>query len=209
MLRNIAYIGFGELGKQFDLFISRNSDDETVFFDDNLYAAGVEGAKPFSFFENKEFENFDFYIALGYRHLTTKHKIICQNTNLNFPKFIHGSSYVSPNARVGDAVFVYPMSNIDKGVDIGKGTLINNSVVISHDSVIGEACYLSPGVVVSGQVNIGDCTFVGSGTVISNGLKIGKNVTVGIGTVVTKDIPDNSIVIGNPMRFLPSKLDIV
>jgi len=209
MPRKIAYIGFGDLGKQFDLFISRNTDDETVFFDDNYFAAGVEGAKPFNFFKIKEFENFDFYIALGYKHLATKHKIINQNTNLNFPKFIHGSSFISPYAWVGDAVFIYPMSNIDKGVKIGKGTLINNSVVISHDSVIGEACYLSPGVVVSGQVSIGDCTFIGSGSVISNGLKIGKNVTVGIGSVVTKDIPDNSFVIGNPMRFLSSKLEII
>ena len=31
---------------------------------------------------------------------------------------------------------------------------------------------------------------------------IGENVIIGAGTVVVKDVPDNCVVVGNPMRIL-------
>jgi maltose O-acetyltransferase len=39
---------------------------------------------------------------------------------------------------------------------------------------------------------------VGMGSIILPNVKIGENVIIGAGAVVTKDIPDNSIAIGNP-----------
>jgi acetyltransferase-like isoleucine patch superfamily enzyme len=47
-------------------------------------------------------------------------------------------------------------------------------------------------------VEIGDFTMVGAGSVILPGLNIGKNCIVGAGAIVTKNIPDNTVVIGNP-----------
>ena len=35
-------------------------------------------------------------------------------------------------------------------------------------------------------------------------IKIGNNVIIGAGTIVTKDIPDNSVVVGNPGRVVSS-----
>lgn len=35
-------------------------------------------------------------------------------------------------------------------------------------------------------------------------MKIGNNVIIGAGTVVTKDIPDNSVVVGNPCKIVGS-----
>ena len=34
------------------------------------------------------------------------------------------------------------------------------------------------------------------------GVRIGNNVTIGANAVVTKDIPDNCIVVGSPMRII-------
>ena len=39
-------------------------------------------------------------------------------------------------------------------------------------------------------------------TTINPGVKIGKNVIIGSGSVVTKDIPDNTIAVGNPCRVI-------
>ena len=49
-----------------------------------------------------------------------------------------------------------------------------------------------------GQVSIGPKTFVGVGGIILPNVKIGENVIIGAGSVVTKDIPDNSVAVGNP-----------
>lgn len=209
MGRKIAFVGFGELGKQYHSFLEANPTDNIIYFDDFLFNSSVLNAQPFNDYNRGTFSDFSFYVALGYKHLKLKKEILETLETALLPEFIHHSAYVSQDALIGKAVFVYPKSNIDKGVRIGYGSLLNNSTVISHDCTIGACCYLSPGVVLSGQVSVGDCTFIGSGAVIANGLKVGNNVTIGIGTVVTKNIPDNSVVIGNPMRFLSNKLDIL
>ena len=38
--------------------------------------------------------------------------------------------------------------------------------------------------------------------VIIGSVSIGNNVIIGAGTVVTKDVPDNTIIVGNPARVI-------
>ncbi|MCI7290799.1 MAG: sugar O-acetyltransferase [Methanobrevibacter woesei] len=44
--------------------------------------------------------------------------------------------------------------------------------------------------------------WVGIGATILPGVTVGENSIVGAGSVVTKDVPDNTIVAGNPARFI-------
>ena len=55
-----------------------------------------------------------------------------------------------------------------------------------------------------GRVTIGDIVFVGAGAIIRPGVTIGNDVIVGAGAVIAKDIPDDSIVVGNPARVIGS-----
>jgi acetyltransferase-like isoleucine patch superfamily enzyme len=45
---------------------------------------------------------------------------------------------------------------------------------------------------------------IGSGATILSNITVGENAIVGAGSVVTKDVPANSIVAGNPAKFLRS-----
>lgn len=49
---------------------------------------------------------------------------------------------------------------------------------------------------------IGNNVSVGANVNIIGDIKIGNNVIIGAGTVVVKDVPDNCIVVGNPMRII-------
>lgn len=51
------------------------------------------------------------------------------------------------------------------------------------------------------QPVIGDNVSVYAGAIIVGGVSIGNNVVVAAGAVVVKDVPDNSLVIGNPMQI--------
>lgn len=57
------------------------------------------------------------------------------------------------------------------------------------------------------NTRIGDQVFIGAGTIVLPGVLIGNNVVIGAGSVVTKDIPDNSVAMGNPARVIKS-LDV-
>lgn len=48
----------------------------------------------------------------------------------------------------------------------------------------------------------GDDVEIMSGAIVFGGINVGTNVVIGAGAVVNKDVPDNSIVVGNPMRII-------
>ena len=211
-MTRLAFIGYGELGRQIDALVSpAGTRCEKVFFDDNCAAEGLPGALPFARHADDEFADARFYVCLGYKHLVRKTEIVLRLLELGreLPLFIHATCHVSPSANIGKGSVLYPMCNVDKDVTIGHGVLLNNSVIVSHNTTIDDGCYLSPGVVVSGFVNIGKDTFIGSGAIISNDLSIGENALIGIGSVITEEIPDGASAIGNPMRLLnrPLRLD--
>lgn len=115
------------------------------------------------------------------------------------------TSTISPYAHIGHFDnSVAEGCNIMTGVvatnsiSIERGVLINLNCTIGHDSHIGEFTEMSPGTSVSGHCKIGRFCVFGTNSTILPKVTIGDNVIVGAGSVVTKDIPDNSLVVGIP-----------
>lgn len=52
------------------------------------------------------------------------------------------------------------------------------------------------------KIKIGNNVFLGANSVILPGITVGNNVIIGAGAVVTKDVPDNSVFVGNPARYI-------
>jgi sugar O-acyltransferase (sialic acid O-acetyltransferase NeuD family) len=212
MTRKIAYIGFGDLGKQLSLFLKQTTADEIseVYFDDNLFSTQQANSFPFSKYADIQFAGYEFFICLGYKNLELKTKILGEliKAGKKLPSFIHPSSIINPTASLGAGVIIYPGCNIDQYVVLQDGVLLNNSVTVSHNTVIGKSSFIAPGVVICGNVKIGKENFTGSATVISNNTELGDNVITGIGTVVTGNVPAGSSVIGSPMKILTEKINL-
>lgn len=51
-------------------------------------------------------------------------------------------------------------------------------------------------------ITIGDNCWIAGNVTILGGVHIGNGSVIGAGSVVTKDIPDNSLAVGNPCRIL-------
>ena len=83
-------------------------------------------------------------------------------------------------------------------ITIGNNVTITNETLLAHDASTKKFI----GYTKVGRVDIGDNVFIGYGAIILPNTKIGNNVIIGAGSVVAKNIPDNSVVIGNPCRIV-------
>ena len=55
-------------------------------------------------------------------------------------------------------------------------------------------------------IKVGNDVWIGAGVHVCPGVTIGNNVVIGAGSVVVRDIPDNSIAVGDPCRVI-KKID--
>ncbi|WP_112058375.1 NeuD/PglB/VioB family sugar acetyltransferase [Helicobacter fennelliae] len=132
---------------------------------------------------------------------------IFQKDGLHTPNLIHKQATIlSPIHHSMQEYGIQILANSMIGVEVqlGKGVIVNSLANIEHECIIGNGVHIAPSATLCGGVKVGDYSFIGANAVVLPHLVIGKNVIVGAGSVVTKNIPDNSIVYGNPARIKPS-----
>ena len=81
---------------------------------------------------------------------------------------------------------------------IGDNVTITGARILTHDASLNVVT----GYTKVGKVTIGNNVFIGKEAIILPDTVIGSNVVIGAGCVVAKDIPDNSIVVGNPCKII-------
>lgn len=124
--------------------------------------------------------------------------------------FIAPGAVVLGDVNLGEAVGIWYNATVrgDRAsITVGRGSNIQDNCVVhveeGYPVKIGENVTIGHGAIVHGCV-IGDNTLVGMGAILMNGCRIGKNCVIGAGTIVTggKEIPDFSLVIGNPGKII-------
>ncbi len=104
---------------------------------------------------------------------------------------------IQKGAVIGDRVRVQSHSFICEGVTIEDDVFIGHGVMFINDKYpkVGKAWKLLPVLVKKGAS-------IGSNATVMGGVIIGKNALVGAGSVVTKNVPDSSVVAGNPAQII-------
>lgn len=101
---------------------------------------------------------------------------------------------------------------IPVGTKIGRGMRILHfgTIVVNPETEIGKNFNIAQGVLIgnsSGEKNgvprIGDNVYCGANSIIIGGITIGNDVLIAPGAFVNFDVPNNSIVIGNPGKIIP------
>ena len=90
---------------------------------------------------------------------------------------------------------------------VGKFCLINALEVVSHGCSVGDYSHLSLGSKIGGQVEIGSNVFLGINMSVNQNIKIESNTVVGSGSVIIRNIPKNSLVVGNPGKIIKTRLN--
>ncbi len=125
---------------------------------------------------------------------------------------------IDDNSKVGAFV------EIQKGATIGKNCKISSHTFICEGVHIEDNCFIGHGVMFTNdlfpratnadgsqqtdadwkviETRVKKGASIGSNATILCGITIGENAMIGAGSVVTKNVPDNTVVVGNPSKII-------
>ncbi|MCI8277526.1 MAG: sugar O-acetyltransferase [Clostridia bacterium] len=107
-------------------------------------------------------------------------------------------------------------------IEIGENFYANHNLVILDANKVkfGDNVFIAPncgfytaghpinadmrkeGLEYAKPIEIGNDVWIGGNVAVLPGVKIGNNVVIGAGSIVNKDIPSNSVAVGNPCRVI-------
>jgi len=142
---------------------------------------------------------------------------------------VFAGSQVGARVILGDQSCVRERVTIGDDVVLGRGSLVENDTTIGAMSRIQADAYITAYSTLEDHVFVAPCVVttnddfmgrteqrleriagptirrgarIGGGAVLCPGVVIGEEAFVGAGAVVTRDVPDRTVVVGNPARVL-------
>lgn len=120
---------------------------------------------------------------------------------ISFPHYGH--------VVIGNNVEIGSNSCIDRGslrnTVIGDNVKIDNLVHVAHNTVVKDGSFIIAGAVLCGSAAIGPTAWIAPNAVVAESVSVGENSFVGFATVVKKDLPDNHVATGSPIKIYPRK----
>lgn len=139
----------------------------------------------------------DKYKSLNVLHRIFNDLVIYQHRKI-YKVF---SCDITPGAVLGDISFRHPV-----GIVIGGGAKVADNVIIHQNVTLGALKFdpITKRGLDCRQI-IGENTIICAGAMILGNVVVGKNCVIGANAVVTRDVPDNSTVVGFNRVFEQNK----
>lgn len=202
--------GNGKYGIEFIMEENKTTRqwEQIVFVDDVVDESEMVGFSVYSFADFQKHyapeDEVEFLISVGDPDSREKVYQMISAAGYRFATYISRDSYISPSCKIGEGCAIIS-SRIGALSTIGKNTLMMGFAHVGHDCTIGSHCILGIYAVIGGHSVLGSNLFVGAHSAVRDGITVGDHSVISLASAVLKDIPSNSVVIGNPARVLPRR----
>lgn len=195
----------------YNYMLAQNEQVEIVgFVDDNKTLHGTEilgkpvlGSAQLLYELRKTHQVEGVYCPIGNNAVRVKFLKLANELGYQLPNFIHQSSVVGPNVNMGKGIYIMPGTVIMPNATLSNYCMISMCISIGHDTFFEEGVFVANGCNIGGNIHFKKDTFVGMGATIISGVKmIGEKCVIGAGTVIIKDVPDFSVIVGNPGKVI-------
>jgi len=167
-------------------------------------------------------------IGAPHKHPDNKATIIGEGSIIRSQSVIYAGVQIGKNfngghglkirelTSVGDDSQIGTLSQIEGFSKIGNHVKLHTNVHVGQYSVIEDHIFIAPGTVLTNTLHplcpkVKECikgptirahVKIGSNVTVSPGVEIKENSVIGSGTNVVKDVPANSVVVGNPGKVI-------
>lgn len=208
---------FGTAGNAIDIAETINEINDRLskpiytcigFLDDDASKWGKKyaGIKVLGSLESaQKFPQAYFINGIGNDNNFIKKEAIISQAKIPLKRFItlqHPTSSVSKSAKIGFGTMIFQNATIASNVNIGNHVIVFPNAVISHEVKIADYANITGGACISGRVSIEKSCYLGTNACVKGDVVIGEYSLIGMGAVVIDDVPANSVMVGNPARFL-------
>ena len=209
MKKKISIIGSGTYGEVIYELVSLLGYEVHGFYDDNKskhgnYINSVPVLGDIDY-EKIDIEDKNFVVAIGDNEIRRDISANIVRRGGILPTLIHPSVIISESATIGNGCVLHANSFIWTNVNIDDFSIISVNANIAHHTTIKTGTFISTGANVGANISIGDNSFIGIGAILMTGVRsIGRSSVIGAGTVVIRDVPEYSVVVGNPGKVIRS-----
>ena len=123
--------------------------------------------------------------------------------NDQFASLIHPTAqFPKEYCKIGNGVLMAPLVQLSPDTTISDNCILLANSFVGHDTFLDKFAHVATNGVVGANVYGGKAIHIGSNSTIREKIKIGNYALIGAGSMVLKDVPENSVVVGNPSRIL-------
>lgn len=154
-------------------------------------------------------------LHIGENSVIRSHSVIYSHVkignNFNTGHFV----MIREHTTIGDNCVFGTHASCDGFANMGDKTQIGQSCMLAQAATIGKKCFIGGHTVFSDNKNIirdvkydlngsriGDYVRIGLNCIVFPDVTVGENAFIGAGSLINKDIPENKLAYGNPIKII-------